>query len=741
MRYDVRADSGVCLFRESAEGTGCGVSEDTQHSSCPKGTRSTQRSSRLRAGVDIGGTFTDLILYDPRTGGLTIGKTLTTPADPAIAVETALAETLARASEPPDRVGNVVHGTTLVTNALIERKGATTALVTTRGFRDAVEIRREGRYDLYDLFLEMPPPLAPRRRRLEVAERILADGTVMTPLDRGQIPALVERLRALDVQAVAVCLLHAYRNPEHERLLGAALARLAPDLTVSLSSEVVAEIREYERASTTLANVYVRPLVERYLAQLEGRLRGMGMPDASLFIMLSSGGTATVETARRFPIRLVESGPAAGALAAAHYGMLTGRPNLLSFDMGGTTAKACIIEGGEPLISPDFEVARVYRFKRGSGLPVRVPVIEMIEIGAGGGSIARVDPLGLLKVGPESAGAEPGPVCYGRGGTHPTVTDADLVLGYLDARFFLGGRMRLDVQGAERAIAALGEQIGLGVTETAWGIHQVVNENMAGAARIHAVERGKDPRGYPLFAFGGAGPVHAYRVAAILDVPELVVPLGAGVTSALGFLVAPFAFDYVRSLYAPLDALDWEAANGLLAAMEAEGAATLAGAGVPPHDMTFRRTVEMRYRGQGHEVPVPLPDGPLSDASRPALAAAFEDVYTRLYGRTAPGVALETLTWRVVASGPRPEISLAASDAGNGDAAAALKGERPIYRPEAGGFVSVPVYDRYRLGPGAAFAGPAVVEERESTVIIGGGATRVDEYRNLVVSLRGGRET
>ena len=284
MRYDVRADSGVCLFRESAEGTGCGVSEDTQHSSCPKGTRSTQRSSRLRAGVDIGGTFTDLILYDPRTGGLTIGKTLTTRADPAIAVETALAETLARASEPPDRVGNVVHGTTLVTNALIERKGATTALVTTRGFRDAVEIRREGRYDLYDLFLEMPPPLAPRRRRLEVAERILADGTVMTPLDRGQIPALVERLRALDVQAVAVCLLHAYRNPEHERLLGAALARLAPDLTVSLSSEVVAEIREYERASTTLANVYVRPLVERYLAQLEGRLRGMGMPDASLSI-------------------------------------------------------------------------------------------------------------------------------------------------------------------------------------------------------------------------------------------------------------------------------------------------------------------------------------------------------------------------------------------------------------------------------------------------------------------------
>ncbi len=712
------------------------MSNDTQYS--VRTTDSTQHFPLLRAGVDIGGTFTDLILYDPRTGSLTIGKTLTTPTDPAVAVETALVDTLALAKAQPEQVGNVIHGTTLVTNALIERKGATTALITTRGFRDAVEIRHEGRYDLYDLFLEMPPPLAPRRRRFEVDERILADGSVRTPLDLAQVPALVEQLRAHDVHAVAVCLLHSYRNPEHERALGAELAHLAPDLVVSLSSEVVAEIREYERASTTLANVYVRPLVERYLQQLEGRLRDMGMPDASLFVMLSSGGTATVETARRFPIRLVESGPAAGALAASYYGMLTDRPNLLSFDMGGTTAKACIIEGGEPLISPDFEVARVYRFKRGSGLPVRVPVIEMIEIGAGGGSMARVDTLGLLKVGPDSAGAEPGPVCYGRGGTIPTVTDADLLLGYLDARFFLGGKMRLDLEGAGRAIADLGTKIGLGPIETAWGIHQVVNENMAGAARIHAVERGKDPRGYPLFAFGGAGPVHAYRVATILDAPELVVPLGAGVTSALGFLVAPFAFDYVRSLYAPLDAIDWGAANGLLRAMEDEGAATLAGAGIPRAAMTFRRTVEMRYRGQGHEVPVLLPDGLLTPDSRPVLEAAFEEVYKRLYGRVAAGVALEALTWRVVASGPRPEITLASDVLGAGDASAAIKGERPIYLPEERGFVTVPVYDRYRLGPGAAFAGPAVVEERESTVIIGGGTTAVDRYRNLVVTLRGG---
>jgi N-methylhydantoinase A len=696
------------------------------------------QSGRLRAGVDIGGTFTDLILYDDATGTLKIGKTLTTPTDPAVAVETALVETLSAANEPTARVGNVIHGTTLVTNALIERKGAPTALLTTRGFRDAVEIRHEGRYDLYDLFLEMPPPLAPRRQRLEVDERILADGSVQTPLDLGQVPALVERLRTLDIGAVAVCLLHSYRNPVHERQLGEELARLAPDLVVSLSSDVVAEIREYERASTTLANVYVRPLVETYLHQLEERLRALGMPDAALFIMLSSGGTATVDTARRFPIRLVESGPAAGALAASYYGTLTGRPNLLSFDMGGTTAKACIIDNGEPLISPDFEVARVYRFKRGSGLPVRVPVIEMIEIGAGGGSIARIDSLGLLKVGPDSAGAEPGPICYGRGGTAPTVTDADLMLGYLDANFFLGGRMHLDLDRTEAAIAALGERLGLSPIEAAWGIHQVVNENMAGAARIHAVERGRDPRGYPLFAFGGAGPVHAYGVATILGVPELVVPLGAGVTSALGFLVAPFAFDYVRSYYAPLDAVEWESVNALLHEMESEGMETLAAAGVPDGAMTFRRTVEMRYRGQGHEVSVQLPDGTLDATTNGALETAFEEVYKRLYGRVAAGVALEALTWRVVASGPRPEISLAAEDAGTDDASAAIKGERPIYLPDRREHVRVPVYDRYRLGPGAAFTGPAVVEERESTVIIGGGSTVIDAYRNLIVTLEGG---
>jgi N-methylhydantoinase A len=695
-----------------------------------------QRAARpLRVGIDIGGTFTDLIAFDERTGALSIGKVLTTPGEPALGVETGLHETLANAGEGPGAIGGLIHGTTLVTNALIERKGATTALLTTQGFRDAVEIRREGRYDLYDLFLEMPPPLAPRRRRLEVDERILADGAVLKPLDLAQVPALVARLRAVGAEAVAVSLLHAYRNPEHERQLGAALAEAAPDLVISLSSEVVAEMHEYERTSTVLANVYVRPLVERYLRELEERLHAGGMADVPLLIMLSSGGTATVETARRFPIRLIESGPAAGALAAAHYGALTDRPDLLSFDMGGTTAKACLIDGGEPLVAADFEVARVYRFKRGSGLPVRVPVIEMIEIGAGGGSIARVDSLGLLKVGPDSAGAEPGPACYGRGGTLPTVTDADLILGYLDPRFFLGGRMSLDSAAAEAAVAPLAAQLNLDPTAAAWGIHQVVNENMAGAARIHAVERGKDPRSRALFAFGGAGPVHAYRVAEILRSPELIVPLGAGVTSALGFLVAPLAFDYVRSYPAPLADLDWARVDALLNEMAEEGTATLTASGVPRSAVMVRRSADLRYRGQGHEVAVPIPDGTLTPGSLPALEQGFDAVYRRLYGRVADGVPLEAVSWRVVVSGPRPSLELRAPAGGETDAGAALKGERPIYLPEAGGYTSVPIYDRYRLAPGATFAGPAIVEERESTAIIGGGTIRIDEFRNLIVAM------
>lgn len=697
-------------------------------------------SRNVRVGVDIGGTFTDLMVFDAASGRFHIGKTLTTPDDPSRAVTEGLVATLREAGLTPASVRQIVHGTTLVTNAIIEHKGVPTGLITTRGFRDAVEIGREHRYDLYDIFLELPNPLVPRRLRLELDERVLADGEVLTPVDREQVRELAEHLVEQGVEAVAVALMHSYRNPEHERQVEALLNEFAPDLTISTSSDVVPEIREYERTSTTIANVYVRPVVARYLGQLEESLAGLGF-DGSLFIMLSSGGISTVETARRYPIRLVESGPAAGALAASEYGRRIGMENVLSFDMGGTTAKACIIDGGEPLTTSDFEVSRVYRFKKGSGLPVKVPVIEMIEIGAGGGSIARVDTLGLLKVGPDSSGADPGPACYGQGGTQPTVTDADLVLGYLDPDYFLGGRMRLQVQAAKEAIhREVAEPLGLNLLAAAWGIHQVVNENMAGAARIHAIERGKDPRAYPVFAFGGAGPVHAYGVARILRAPKLVVPLGAGVTSTVGFLAAPLSFDFVRTYYGRLESLDWEHINSLFAEMEAEGRQILGDAGVEPGDIRVQRIGEMRYVGQGHEISVPIPAGELSQALVPQLVEAFTEEYQRLYERSASGNPIEALSWRLIVSAPRPELPLEQL-AGAGEYASssveAIKGQRPIYLPEDGRLVEAPVYDRYLLGPGLRFGGPAIIEERESTLVISRGArAQVDDYLNIIVDLK-----
>src|SRR3990172_5261894 len=496
-----------------------------------------------RIGVDIGGTFTDLVWADEATGAVRVGKVLTTPKDPAQAVEQGIVALLQDAGSAPASVRTLIHGTTLATNALIERKGARTGLLTTAGFRDALEIGREGRDDMYDLFIDQPTPLLPRPLRLEVPERLLPDGSVLRPLDEEGARAAIAALMAEGVEAIAISLLHAYRNPAHERALAALVARIAPGLPVSRSSEVLPHIREFERTSTTVANVYVMPLMARYLDDLERKLADMGIP-GRFYIMLSSGGIATPETAKRLPIRLVESGPAAGALAAAQAARQMSADRLLSFDMGGTTAKACVIDGGQPLVAREFEVARADRFKKGSGLPIRVPVIEMIEIGAGGGSVARVDRLGLLKVGPDSAGADPGPACYALGGREPTVTDADLLLGYLDPDFFLGGLMRLDVEAARRAVAErVATAPGLDLMEAAWGIHRVVNENMAAAARIHGIERGKDLRAYPLFAFGGAGPVHAWEIGKILKVPRVLLPFGAGAISAFGLLAAPLAFD------------------------------------------------------------------------------------------------------------------------------------------------------------------------------------------------------
>jgi len=693
--------------------------------------------NELRIGVDIGGTFTDLMMIG-HSGQVEIGKVLTTP-DPSRGVEEVLVQTLDRSGYSGASVRHLVHGTTLVTNAIIERKGARTALLTTSGFRDSIEIGREHRYELYDLNLEHPRPLVPRHLRFDVPERTLADGTQAVEFGEGYVERLARELAGAGVEAVAICFLHSFTNPESERRARRSVNGEAPEMRVSVSSEIVPEIGEFERASTTIANVYVQPLVEDYLHELRRRLERIGFA-GQLLVMLSSGGVATLDTCVRFPIRLLESGPAAGALAAAAVGTAMGRDSLLSFDMGGTTAKLSVVDGGEPLVTHDFEVDRRYRFKKGSGLPVKVPVIEMIEIGAGGGSIARVDSLGLLKVGPDSAGADPGPVCYARGGSSPTVTDADLVLGYLDPDYFLGGAMRLDVAAAEAAIAgSIGDRLGMSVPEAAWGVHQVVNEAMANAARVHVVERGKNPEALPVVAFGGAGPVHGYGVAELLGSTELVLPYGAGVTSAMGLLVAPLAFDFVRSYYGRLDELDWDEVNGIFEEMERDGTDLLVESGAGPDEITHIRTADIRYVGQGHEIRVPIPDGTLSAGQRGTIYEEFDRVYRSLYGREGPPVGLEALTWRVVSRGPRPRPIEADRGDVAGDADAARKGERPAFFPSVGGFVTTPVYDRYRLGSGARMAGPAIIEERESTAIVGpGGLVRVDDRFNIVVSMGGG---
>ncbi len=684
-----------------------------------------------RVGVDIGGTFTDLLLV-AEDGTSFIGKTLTTHGDPSVAVETALREGLETGIVDRGGQGTVVHGTTLVTNALIERKGALTALLTTAGFRDALEIGREHRYELYDLDLELPRPLVPRYLRFDVPERVAADGAVLAPLDEGYVRGLVAELRDKGVRAIAVCYLNSFRNPAHEHRTRELIAEVAPDIRVSVSADVVPEIREFQRTSTTAANVYVQERVAAYLQELQQRLDGLGFR-GSFFVMLSSGGIGTPETAARFPVRMLESGPAAGALAAAALGQRAGYPDLLSFDMGGTTAKLCAVENGNPLKAREFEVDRVYRFRKGSGLPIKIPVIDMIEIGAGGGSIARVDALGLLKVGPDSAGAEPGPACYGRGGTGAAVTDANLILGYFDPDYFLGGEMKLDVEAARQALGELATRLGMRVEEVAWGIHQIVNENMANAARAHLGERGKDPRELPMYAFGGAGPVHGCHVAELLRLPALISPMGAGVGSTFGLLAAPLAFDFVRSAYSLLDELDWDFVNGMFDDMCAEGRAILEQSGLAPHDIVYERTADMRYTGQGHEVSVPIPDGVLDATHLEAINAAFERTYEQMYGRTVPDVVVEVINWRVVARGPEQPLN-SSTPRGRVAGSDAQKGTRPVYSARRGAFVDTAVYDRYALTPGMTFPGPAIVEERESTLVVTARArARVDDHLNVVV--------
>ncbi len=716
--------------------------------------------ARYRLGFDIGGTFTDFVLLDAATDEIRVGKCLTTPRDPSLGALQGAARVLAEQGIRLEDLGLAIHGTTLVANAIIERHGATTALLTTEGFRDTLEIGHGTRYDLYNYFLVFPEPLVPRRFRLEVPERILYDGSVHRPIDMRRVEQLVSESLERGAQAFAVCFMHSYINSSHEEAVGRYLAERHPEVAVTLSSELVREIGEVDRVSTAVANAYVQPLMKTYLRKLEEVFaspaddgQGREAEGSRLYLMVSSGGTTSVRTAEEYPITLIESGPAAGALAAAFYSKLTGIPQVISFDMGGTTAKACLIDDGQPAIANEFEAAREERFKKGSGLPLKVPVIDLIEIGAGGGSIARVDSMGLLKVGPDSAGADPGPACYGQGGKHPTVTDANLVLGYLDPNYFLGGEMALDREAAERALREhVAAPLGIDMVEAAWGVHNIVNENMAGAARTHIAEKNRDPRRYALIAFGGAGPAHACSVARKVRAPRVVVPLAAGATSALGLLVAPPAFEFVHSYVGTLDELDWSQVDAIFADLERRGGATMTQARVSAEQIRFERSVDMRYQGQTHRIRVALPEGEVWGgggvgvwnerhvnrlAARPQLAELFCRQYEQLYSLLNPEYPIEALSWRLRVVGPEQAVNLSsAARSGGRLGESALKGQREVYFNELGRYVECPVYDHYVLRPGTMIGGPAIVEQRESTTVMGPrDRLAVDEWLNLMITL------
>jgi N-methylhydantoinase A len=684
-------------------------------------------------GVDVGGTFTDFVAVDD-AGRVAILKHLTTPADPSVAVLEGSRRLADEAAVAPADADRIVHGTTLVANSLIERRGARTALVTTAGFRDTLEIGRESRYDLYDLDLERPEPLVPRPLRLEVRERTRADGSILEQRDVEEAERVARQLHELGVESVAISLINAYANPAHERMLAGAIAREAPGVEVTLSSAVAPEWREYERTSTAAANAFVKPLVRRYLARLGRGFEELGAA-GRLYVVLSQGGMTSAAVAAELAVQLIESGPAGGVMAASFFGRRLGLDDLISFDMGGTTTKVSLIEGGVPLQVPELEVARVARFKRGSGLPLKIPAIELVEIGAGGGSLGRIDALGLLKVGPQSAGADPGPACYGRGGEEPTVTDADLVLGLLDPDYFLGGAMSLDRERADGALARLGARIGLDAEACARGIFDIVNGQMALALQTHVVERGEDPRRFALVAFGGAGPVHAYEVARRLGIGRIVCPPAAGVASAVGFLVSPFAADLVRTQPGRLGGMDWDAVADRYREMEAQARDLLARAGASLDNVALQRSVDMRYAGQGYTVPVALPKGPLAEPLEAALRSAFDLAYERRFGSHLETAPVEALHWRLSAQAPLERPELAFAQPSDGDAA---KGKREAYFPEIGGFAESRVYDRYRIFAGLRIAGPALIEERESTIVVGpSAAVEADDFGNLLITMNG----
>ena len=674
------------------------------------------KSARLA--VDIGGTFTDLALE--AGGQRTTAKVLTTSAAPEQGVMEGFRTIIQAAGVAPADIGLIIHGTTLATNSIIERKGARTALITTEGFRDVIAMGNESRYDQYDLNIVLPEPLVPRYLRLPVPERLDNTGKILRPLDEAAVHALIPLLKQEKVESIAIGLLHAFVNPVHERRIQAMLHEALPDVPVSLSSEVSPEMREWERFSTTVANAYVQPMMARYLRRLEADLHAAGTT-APLFLMMSGGGLTTIETACRFPIRLVESGPAGGAIFSAHIARECGLDSVLSFDMGGTTAKICLIDDYKPQTARTFEVARVGRFRKGSGLPLRIPVIEMVEIGAGGGSIAHVDTMGRIAVGPESAGADPGPACYGRGGTRPAVTDANLSLGRYDPARFAGGSMKLDMAAAHEALAAdVGAKLALTAELAALGVVEMVDENMANAARVHAIESGKTYEGRTLIAFGGGGPVHACRVAEKIGINRVLVPSGAGVGSAIGFLRAPVGYEVVRSLYQRFSTFDVAAVNDLLGDMrqEAEAAVVKGSFGAP---VVETRTAYMRYVGQGHEIPVPLPNHVLGPEDVALIRDRYDTEYARFFDRPVPGSDVEIMSYAVVVTTMTDTVEpLPRPDKMSTTEAMPVRAQ-PVRDTTTGAVSPWAIYDRAVLRPWATILGPAIVAEDETSTLIGPG--------------------
>ncbi len=694
-------------------------------------------SRRYRLGCDIGGTFTDFVLLDDQTGQILTDKRLTTPHDPSEAVGKGIKTLSAFLPDFIVKLDELIHGTTLVINSIIERKGARTGLITTKGFRDVLEIGRELRYAPYDIFAEFPKPLIPRRLRVEVDERIRSNGTILKALDPDDGLRAVRTLLDMGVESIAVCLINSFENPSHEFMLRDIITREAPDISVSISYHVLPQIKEYERTSTTATNAYVKPLTRRYLSNLAGRLKDIGFK-GKLFIMLSSGGITSVETASEFPVRIIESGPTAAVIAGQYYGRHFNVSEMFCFDMGGTTAKSCLVQKGVVGIVPTFEVGRVQRFMKGSGLAIQVPVVDLMEIGAGGGSIAKISKVGTLQVGPESSGAIPGPICYGKGGTDPCVTDADLLLGYLDENYFLGGKMKLDKENAKQGIEKrISGPLGVSFVQAIWGIHNLINETMAAAARTHIAEKGGNPSAITIAAFGGAGPVHAYGLAKKLGITRMMVPPNSGVGSAMGFFTAPRAFDLLRSHKTSLNNAIFTDIENIFKDLETNALKILSNE-EEEEFIRYERSIDMRFVGQGAETNIPLPAGDFTYFQKTDIRRYFDDIYKKLYGRTYPDSEVEFINFKVRAGLPEKFLQLPLIKKRKDQTIEkAIKGKRLAYSPISGAFIPYTVYSRYRLFPGAEITGPAIIEEKESTLIAGEGAhILTDDFGFLWIDIK-----